>query len=192
MNIKKFSIYSSIIVSVMIIVCIVCCFIKIPTTFEFSSNPTSITVYNYNASSTGISVTETNSYADYYKKLYSEFKNTTNLTVFQRISSGANIYKKPSQDIKQSKPTWSSVKGGNVTIELLYKEKQSIIVYINGYSRQIDFYGVAMIVSSSPFVHEVSLYYKTTTSGSYTSSPILIQMDTKELHKTISSMNWSK
>ena len=192
MNIKKFSIYSSIIVSVMIIVCIVCCFIKIPTTFGFSSNPTSITVYNYNASSTGITVTETNSYADYYKKLYSEFKNTTNLTVFQRISSGANIYKKPSQDIKQSKPTWSSVKGGNVTIELLFKEKQSIIVYINGYSRQIDFYGVAMIVSSSPFVHEVSLYYKTTTSGSYTSSPILIQMDTKELHKTISNMNWSK
>ena len=192
MELKKFTIYSTVIVSLLLISCIVCCFIKIPTTFEFSSNPTSITVYNYNASSTGITVTETNSYADYYKKLYSEFKNTTNLTVFQRISSGANIYKKPSQDIKQSKPTWSSVKGGNVTIELLFKEKQSIIVYINGYSRQIDFYGVAMIVSSSPFVHEVSLYYKTTTSGSYTSSPILIQMDTKELHKTISSMNWSK
>ena len=191
MSLKKFTIFSSIIIACMVIVCIVCCFITIPSTFQFSSNPTSITVYNYNLSSTGITATESNTNAENYKKLYEEFKKLTNLTVFQRISSGANIYEKPSQDVNQKKPTWSSVKGGNATIELLFNEKQSIIVYINGNSRQIDFYGLAMVVSSSSFVHEVSLYYKTTTSGTYTSSPILIQMKTNKLYKVINSMNWS-
>jgi len=191
MNIKKFSICASIIVACMIITCIVCCFITIPSSFKFSENPSSITVYNYNVSSKGITATESNTNAENYKKLIEEFKETTNLTVFQRISSGANIYEKPSQDVKQLKPTWTTVKGGETTIELLFKQKQSMIVYINGYSRQIDFYGLAMVVSSSPFVHEVSLYYKTTTSGSYTSSPILLQMKTNELYKVINSMDWS-
>lgn len=192
MNIKKFSICAIIIMSVIVVSCVVCCFIKIPSSFNFTAEPTSITVYDYSQSSTGKTVTKTNTNAEDYEKLFNEFKNLTNLSVFQRIISGANIYEKPSQDIKQEKPTWPTVKGGNVTIELLFKEKQSQVVYVDGYSKQIDFLGLAMVVSSNPFVHEVSLYYKTTTSGTYASSPILIQMDTNELNKIIKYMDWSK
>lgn len=191
MNIKRFSICAIIIMSLIVVGCVVCCFIKIPSSFEFTAEPTSITVYDYNQSSTGITTTKTNTNSKDYERIFESFKQTTNLSVFQRIISGANIYEKASQDIKQEKPTWSTVKGGNVTIELLFKEKQSQIVYVDGYSKQIDFYGLAMVVSSSPFVHEVSLYYKTTTSGTYTSSPILIQMDTNELNKLIKSMKWN-
>lgn len=190
MGLKRFSIYSSIIMACVMIVCIVCCFIVIPSTITFENDPTSITVYNYNISSTGVTSTKTNTHANDYNNLLNEFKNTTNLTVFQRIFSGANIYKKPSQDLKQLKPTWSTAKKGTATIEMSFNEKESFIVTIDGDTKKIEFYGLAMVVSSSILVHEVALYFKTTPSGTYTSAPILIQMKTNKLYKTIESIDF--
>lgn len=190
MSIKKFSIYASIILSFMVIACIICCFIIIPTPIELKNEPTSITVYNYEISSTGVTATKTNTKANDFDKLYNEFINTTNFSVFERILTGANIYKKPSQDVNQTKPTWSSAKSKAATIELSFKEKESIVVYVDGYSKKIDFYGLAMVVSSSLQVHEVSLYFKTTAGGTYTSTPILIQMKTNKLYKQISTIDF--
>lgn len=189
MELKKFTIYSTVIVSLLLISCIVCCFIIIPTPYSFTEKPSSITVYNYTKSSTGITVTQTNTHKNDYDKLYENFVTSTNLSIFERIVSGANIYEKPSQDISQKRPTWSTAKSGNVTMELSFDNKQSIVVFVNGNSKQIDFYGVAMVVSSSNLVHEVALYYKTTKNGSYTSSPILLQAKTRNLYKIISSIN---
>ncbi|MBQ4123903.1 hypothetical protein IJD44_09350 [bacterium] len=190
MNIKKFSIYSSIITAVIVIACIVCCFIVIPTPFTFENEPKSITVYNYNKSSKGETVTKNGAYSNYYNTLVKEFQKTTTFTVFERIVSGANIYKKASQDIKQTKPTWSSVKRG-VTIEISFQEKESIVVFVDGDSKLIEYYGLAMVVQPSSNVHEVSLYFNTKQDGSYTSSPILIQMKTEKLYKLITTMEFN-
>ena len=189
MNIKKFSIFSTIILSVMVIACIICCFITIPTPMEFVNDPTSITVYDYSQSTTGITASKTNTKSDSYYKLLKAFKDTTTLTVFQRIASGANIYKKPSQDLEQKSPTWSSAKGGK-TIEMSFNEKESMIVYVDGNSKKIDFYGLAMVVSSSRFIHEVCLYFKTTANGTYSSAPIIIQMNTRGLYNLIKSIDY--
>ena len=191
MSIKKFSIYTSIILSVMIVASIICCFITIPSPLKFKNDPTTITVYDYSQSSTGKITEKTNVYSNEYNKLLKEFKNTTNLTVFQRIASGANIYKKPSQDLKQTKPTWSSVKGG-VTIEITFKEKESMVLYVNGNTKKIDFVSLAMVVSSSNLVHEAVLYFKSPTDKNYNSTPILIQMKTNGLNRLIRSINFKK
>lgn len=191
MGLKKFSIYSLIIFSLVVVTCIVCCFIRIETPFKINGEPDSITVYNYEKYPTG-RTTNSNTYNELFNELNNEFKNSSNLSIFQRIASGANIYNKPSMDVKQEKPTWTTAKSKAVTMEISYKEKQSVIVQVDGKTRQIDFYGLAFVLNPSILVHEVSLYYKTSVGGLYVSSPILIQMKTNKLYKIVNSLDLSK
>ena len=53
MELKKFSLFSSIIVGVILLITVIINFIVIPTPFRMTSNPSSITVYDYSRSSTG-------------------------------------------------------------------------------------------------------------------------------------------
>ena len=187
MDLKKFSIFSSIIIGSMMILCIVFSFIVIPTPFRVSEEPNSITVYNYQKSSTGTTYTKTNSGKKTYEKLYAEFVNMTNLSVFERAASGVNIYSKATQDLNQSQPTWANAKSNNITMELSFKNKQSIILSINGNTKQIDFYGLAFVVNNYNFVNDIILYYKTTSTGSYTSSPIILGAKTNNIYKIINN-----
>ena len=171
--------------SVIIVGLIVFSFIVLPTPLKFSEDPMSITIYNYSKATTGITTTKSNSYKETYEELLEEFTNCSNLSVFSRAFSGANIYDKPSQDIAQERPTWSTANKNATTIELLFENKQSIIVTIDRNTKKIDFYGIAMVVSDSVLVHEVALYYKTNRNTSYTSSPILMSVKTNKLYNLI-------
>ena len=190
MNLKKFSIFATVIISIIALMCVVFCFIVIPAPFKISEDPASITVYNYNVSTVGKTVTKSNSEKENYEKLLKAFVETTNLSIFERAVSGANVYSKPSQDIKQEEPTWSSVKNKNMTFEISFSNKQYIILSIDGNTKPIGFYGLAFVVESNPFVHQVVMYYKTTSAGTYTSSPILIHANTSRLHSIIQSMEF--
>ena len=190
MSLKKFSICASIIMSVMIVATIIFCFVIIPAPFKISEDASSITVYNQNVSSLGKTITKSNNEKDNYEKILKAFVETTNLSIFERAVSGANIFSKPTQDLNQSSPTWASVKKKDVTIELSFTNKQSIIVSINGNTKQIDFYGLALVVEDSSFVHDVEIYFKTTAGGAYTSNPIIINAKTNKLYDAITSLSF--
>ena len=191
MNLKKFSTFASVIIAAIIVMIVVFGFIVIPAPFNISEDPATITVYDQTQSSLGKTITKSNSEKQNYEKILNAFVQTTNLTVFERAFSGVNIYSKPTQDIEQKQPTWASVKNKEVTIELSFSSKQSIIVSINGNTKQIDFYGLAFVVENNWFVHDVVIYYKTTSSGTYTSSPIIIGANTKKLYNVITSLNYN-
>ena len=187
MTLKKLSIYSIIFAGIIVISCVVFCFIKSNKPLEFNNEPTSITVYDYGKQSTGITLTPA---ADeqQFSSILNCFENITSVSVFERAYSGSNVYDLPGLDINQQKATWGASIVDNKTIELTFGEKQSMIVDIDGYTRQIDFYSIAIVVTNSIFVHEVALYYKISTSGVYTSSPILIKAKTDKLYKMIDAM----
>ena len=132
MGLKRFSIYSLIITSLVVIFCVICCFVVIPTPFTFTEMPSKIVVYNYKISSKGETLTSTNSQKENYQIIYDEFVKSSNLSMFQRIVSGANIFEKPTHDVKGIKPTWPTVKGNNATIELTFTNKQHMIVSVDG------------------------------------------------------------
>ena len=188
MKLKTFGIFASSIIAFIAVMCIVFSFIIIPAPFKISEDPSSITVYNNNVSTVGKTVTKTNAESKNYDKLLKAFVETTNLSIFERAVSGANIYSKPTQDIKQELPTWSSIKNKYVTIELSFKNKQSIVVSVEGNTKKIDFYGLALVVEKSNFVNDTVIYYKTTSS--YTSSPIIINANTSKLYKIITSLEF--
>ncbi len=190
MKLKKFSIFAISIISVILLSCIVFCFVVIPAPFKISDDPQSITVYNQSQSTLGKTLTKSNTEKENYEKILKAFVETTNLSIFERAFSGVNLYSKPTLDVDQKEPTWASVKNKNVTVELNFERRQSIIVSVGGNTRQIDFYGLAMVLDSSIFVKDVVMYYKTTSGGSYTSSPIIIGANTSKLYNLITNLNF--
>jgi len=188
MTLKKFSIFSAIIISVIILLNIILCFIVIPTPFKITADPSSITIYNYSVSSTGKTITKSNSYKEHYNNLLNAFIYSTNLSIFERAVSGSNVFDKATQDVGNRQPNWNSVKNKNVTIEMNFSEKQSIIVCVNGNTKQIDYYGIALVVNNNTFVKDTVIYYKTSSGGAYTNSPIILGAKTNKLYKIITSI----
>jgi len=187
MKLKTFSICTSIILSLLVLSCIVCCFIVIPTPFKFTEKPVNITVYNYKKSSKGETVNSIDM-KDEYENLYESFINCSNFSIFERIASGANIFEKVGIDDSQKRPTWSTAKSNNATIELQFETEQYLYVYKNGKSRRIDFNNIAMVIEEKPVIHEVAIYYKKANDANYSSLQIIMNLKTNELYKIINSI----
>lgn len=187
MTLKKLSIYSIIFAGIIVVSCFVFAFVKSNKPLSFDNQPTSITVYDYSKQSTGMTITAATNEKQ-FNEILDCFENITSVSVFERAYSGSNVYDLPGLDVNQQKDTWGTAIDNQKTIELTFNTKQSFIVEVDGHTRKIDFYSIGMVVTNSILVHEVALYYKISTSGVYTSSPILVKAKTDKLFNLIDEM----
>ena len=118
-------------------------------------------------------------------------KNQQSLNESATELNGKNLKLEPSQDVKQKYSTWKeSNKSDNYCMELIFEEKQSIIVTVDGNTKVIEFYGLIMVLNKTSNGAEVAMYFSTSegTSKNYTTSPILVNAKQNGLYKLAASL----
>ena len=192
MNLKRFSIISAIIIGLLIATLITLACVKVDNGLSIN-DPSKIIVYTKSTVGTEYSEEKTPAKYKKVKKLYNEM---TNLSVIDYMITGKSLRLEPSQDLDQEYPTWdnSKNKSNYYCVELIFDEKQSIIVNIDGNTKVIEFYALIMTIQKSNLSREVAVYFSTTegTSKNYSSSPILINAKQNGLFEYIQSMNDEK
>lgn len=184
MTIKRFSIIASIIIGIVLITSIVLSCVKIDNGLNIAQ-PDKIIIYK--ESSTGVEFSQEQRPGD-FNKLNNLYKNSTRLSIMDHLLNGRNIKELPSQDLDEEYGNWLvSNKENNYCVELIFDEKQSTVVEIEGNTKVVEFYGLIMIVEKSTLGHEVAMYFSNSTSSSksYTKAPILISAKQNGLYKFI-------
>lgn len=192
MSLKKFSIFTAIIVSVLVVLTIVLSCIKVDGGLNVT--PDKIIVYLENSS--GITCYDDSGNQRnkaHYAELLKRYNQMTKLSIMDYMLRGEIIDKNPSQDLDDKYDSWSYANKSNYyCMELIFREKQSVVIKYNGDSKVVDFYGLIMKVEKSTLSHKVALYFSTTsdydTSKSYTSNPILINANQNSLYKYLTKM----
>jgi len=187
MNLKRFSIIASVIIGLIIATIITLSCIKVDSGLDID-NPSKIIVYAKNSVGVQYSMEETPSK---YKKAKKCYEDMTNLSIFDYMVTGKSLKQKPSQDINQKYETWKeSNKNTFYCVELIFKEKQSVIVTIDGKTKVVEFYALIMKVDKTTTSEEVAMYFSTSegTSKSYSTSPILINAKQNKLYDLAKSL----
>lgn len=171
MTLKKFGIFSSIIISLIIITTIVLACVKVDNGLNIDE-PEKIIVYAKTA--TGVTYTKEGTPKNYneLKKLYKEM---TNISIFNYMINGESIQKQPSQDLN-SKYEWSSSnKSSYYCVEFKFNKKQTVVVKVDEGTKVIEFYSLIMTVEESNLGKETAIYFTTSEgSSSYQKSPLLV------------------
>ncbi len=173
MTLKKFGIFTCIIVGIIVVLTVVLGCIKVNCGLDLA-DPDSIIVYAN--TSVGLEYSSDTTPSK-YKKLNNLKNEMTNLSIMDYMFSGRSLSEKPSQDIDNNYSKWVETnKTNGYCVELIYNDKQTVIVTIDGDTKVIEFYALIMTVEKSTLGHEVALYFSTTegTSKSYQTNPILI------------------
>ena len=187
MNLKRFSIISAVIIGILVTTLITLSFIKVDNSLNID-DPSKIIVYSKSTIGAQYSLETTPSK---YKKAKKCYDSMTNLSVVDYMISGKNLKLEPSQDVDQKYSTWKeSNKSNNYCVELIFDEKQSIIVTVDGNTKVIEFYGLIMMLNKTNNGGEVAMYFSTSegTSKSYTTSPILLNGKQNALYKLAQSL----
>ena len=187
MNLKRFSIFTSIIIAIIIATVITLSCIKIDNGLK-TDEPVKFNLYAKTSVSTQYSKTETPSKFNEVNELYKEM---TRLSLLDKTLTGRKMHAMPSQDIEQNYPTWKEAnKSDYYCLEVIFEEKQSITVSIDGNTKVIDFYGLIMKVTKSTTSKEVAMYFSTSegTYKSYSTSPILINANQSGMYKYIDKL----
>lgn len=182
MNLKRFSIISAVIIGLIIATIITLACIKVDNGLSLD-DPSKIIIYSKSTVGTQYSLEETPSKYRQAKKAYEEM---TNLSVIDYMITGKSLKLEPSQDVKQKLDTWKETnKSNNYCVELIFDEKQSVVVSVDGDTKVVEFYALIMIVNKTTYSHEVAMYFSTSegTSKSYTTSPILVKAKQNALYK---------
>lgn len=190
MNFKKFAIVASVFIGFIIITMVVLGCVHV--NMELEVDEPKYFKYYVNSSSDGGEKNADDS-PKIYKNLNKLFKKSTSLSVFDYMSKGLSLKAKPTQDTEnQFSPYATNMKEENVCLEVVFENKQSLVVEIDGDTKVIDFYSLFMIVNESSKAQEVALYFSTS-SGSYkdyssSKEPIVIVAKTNKLYDYIMSL----
>lgn len=187
MNLKRFSIISAVIIGLIITTIITLACIKVDNGLGLD-DPSKIIFYSKSTVGTQYSLEETPSKYNKANKLYKEM---TNLSVIDYMITGKSLKLEPSQDVNQKYDTWKDVnKSNNYCLELIFDEKQSIIVNVDGNTRVVEFYSLIMILQKSSNGKEAVMYFSTSegTSKNYSTSPILVNAKQNDLYKLAKSL----
>lgn len=189
MTLKKFSIFTSIIVGIMIITTVVLACIKVDGGLGIT--PDRAIVYLKSTSGTQCDASHNTAHFD---KIVKYYKDMTKLSIADYMFKGKALNATAGQDYyNEETDTWStSNKQENYCLELTFKEKQSIIVTVDGNTKVVDFYGLIMVLKRSVLSQQVALYFSTVEdfeqTKSYSKSPILINANQTKLVKYLQYM----
>lgn len=192
MSLKKFSIFTAIIVSILVVLTVVLSCIKVDSGLKIE--PDKIIVYLKDSAGVTCyddSVNQRNK--THFAELKKRYKNMTKLSIMDYMLRGKAVDVTPSQDLDDKYDVWSySNKSNFYCLELIFKEKQSVVVKIGEDTKVVDFYALIMKVEKSSLSHEVALYFSSTSdydaSKSYSSSPILVNANQNSIYKYLDKM----
>ena len=195
MNLKRFSILSAIIVAIMVITTIVLSCVKIDNPIGL---PDADIIMVYSKTSSGSEFTKTDR-PEKYNRLKEEVKNMTKLSVMDCMINDWDLHRTPSQDVNNTYKKFDkyAVTPENYCVELIYEEKQELLIEFEGDTRVIPFYALLFVVQESEHGQEIALYFSTTegldSTKTYSSSsnPILIKGDTTNLFEYITSEEYT-
>ena len=187
---KKIIAFSSIIILAVIAIITSLACIKTNPRLTFN-NPTSICAYANSsvAVKNGKGEDEFTASSVTYDKILNEVKNMFNLSLLSRVWNGDTKNPIVSQDILNEYPACnSSLLSENYAIVLNFSEKQRQIVEYNGDTKIVEYYGLTIVLSLNSGYQQIPLYFKTSSSGSYQTNPMLVYGDATKLIEYIKTM----
>lgn len=191
MNFKKFAIIAASFLGLIFIAMIVLACIHVNDGLEISK-PDTYNVYINSRTATG-GYTE-NDTPKVYSKIDKLYKEMTNLNLVDYMAKGMSFKSvKPGQNLEKGDEFDESVKESGICLELVYEEKQTIVVEIDGNTKVIEFYSIIMQVENQRKCREISVYFSTS-SGSYKTyqeNAILIVGKQSKLYNYLSSLKVS-
>ncbi|MEG1581633.1 MAG: hypothetical protein RR334_00535 [Clostridia bacterium] len=151
-------------------------------------------IFVYNKTLTGIELSNDNQKSN-YEKVYNEFLNMTNVSIFNRLRITNTVYYGISQDLSGSASSaWnSSMKGTHTCIEFRYSKFNKVLVNLNGNTRLIETKTLIFRIEGKNELLKV--YYainEDSENPQYVSDgksyPLLITASTKEMLKIAKSL----
>ena len=192
MTLKRFSIIAAVIAGIIISLTIVLSCVKVNG--NISGSPDKVIVYMEDTAGVTCYDNASNQRNKaHYQELVKRYKSMTNLSIMDYMLRGKAVNTDPSQDLRDKYDTWSySNKSNYYCLELIYKNKQSVVVNVEGSTKVIEYYSLIMKVEKSTLSHEVAVYFSTTedydASKTYSASPILINANQNALYSYMSYM----
>lgn len=181
MTYKKFGIVAIVISALIVISCIVLCFIETNNEpLRFTSAPKTIYLYNHGTQATAVTE-EDNS--EKFNRIFANVKDMTSISIFTRFAQGGKIDELPSQDVDCEIGYYSNaLKQENLCIELVFDQVQQQLIQIDGNEKVVEYYSMLFVVNEGG-AHVVAVYLNQNTSNRvYTGLPMLVRADTTNLY----------
>ena len=157
---KIFSIISASMAGIVFLFLITLSFIKTNVTLV-SNNPVRIMVYNESSTAT-----VTNGYTKddaEYSEILKNVKKVSSISIFTRLVNNSPVKPVIEQDLEGKFADWSTeIKLENIVIELIYDKAQDLIVYVDGDTRVITYFCLAIVVPANNDFSDVVIYYSET------------------------------
>lgn len=164
MNFKKFAIVASVFIGVIIITLVVLACVHVNAGLKID-DPQYFKYYVNSATDAGQKDAENT--PKIYNNLKKKFEKSTDLSILDYMAKGLSLKAKPTQDSENKFPSYTSnMKEQGVCLEVVFENKQSIVVEIDGGTKVVEFYSFIMQVKDSSKAEEVALYFSKS-SGSY-------------------------
>jgi len=186
MNYKRFGLVS-LILSVLIIGAVISlCFIKTDTKGEKLNITEPSKFIYYDSSVVG---NEVASGTTKFDRIYTELKNMTNLSIFNRLVSGGKLDESPRAELSSKTEAGyssSQMKTENTCLEVCFNTKQTQILETDGNRHVIEYYSLLFVVSKSG-TREVAIYFDTKNidNHTYTGLPFFVRANTEGINKAI-------
>lgn len=181
MNAKKFSIVVGIFLAIIAVTMVVLACVRVGYDAQIAE-PTTYVVY---AKSKGTGKSYNKENTERYSKLSGLVKNMTSLNIIDYMAKGMSLKAKPSQDY-DNKYKWSdNYKMDGYCLELIYDDKQTMIVEIDGNTKVVEYTALFIKVDGKWSADEVAVYFSnsTGTQKSYQENPILMIAKQNKLYK---------
>jgi len=186
MNAKKFAIVACCFIAVIIASMITLGCIKVNDAPDMDT-PSKYVVYAFDSNGTERNPDTPKD----FNKIDKAVKQSTNLNLFDYMAKGKSLKARAWQDIDGKLGAFKEgYKSDGICLEMIFEEKQSIVVEIDGNTRVIDFTGLIMQVKNSRKASDVALYFSTSTSDTYKSyqeNPIVIVAKQNKLYEVLSA-----
>lgn len=181
MNYKKFGLVAIIISALIVVSCIVLCFIETNNKpLTFAGNPKTIYIYNHATQATQVNEEDN---GEKFNRIFSNVKSMTSINIFTRFAQGGKIDELPSQDVDCEIGYYSNaLKQENLCIELVFDSVQQQLIQIDGNEKVLEYYSMLFVVKEGG-AHTVAVYLNQNTSNRvYTGLPMLVRADTSNLY----------
>lgn len=188
MNFKKFAIIAASFLGLIFIAMIVLACIHVNDGLDIKKPDT----YNvYVESRTALGGYTENDTPKVYSKIDKLYKEMTNLNLMDYMAKGMSFKSvNPGQNLDKDDEFDESIKEKGICLELVFDEKQTIVVEIDGNTKVIEFYSIIMQVENQRKCREISVYFSTSTGSykTYQSNAILIVGKQNKLYDYLSSL----
>lgn len=188
MNVKKFAIAVSVFIGVIAIIMVTLGCIHINHGLDID-DPESFIIYTKSTVGKPVTYEDTPSR---YKDINKQISNMTSLNIFDYMVKGISLNAGVGQDLSnQFEKDWNNQnKSDSYCVEMIFKEKQSIVVTVDGNTKVIEFYALIFELPDTNKASYIPVYFSnsTGTSKSYQSNPLVIVAKTGKLAKLIKAM----